>query len=430
MSETSLWRHRAFGLLWAGQSVSRLGSQVSILAVPLVAIDSLHATTFQVGVLTAMETLPFLLVGLVAGAWVDRLRRRPVLIAADVGRAVVLATIPAAWGLGILTMAQLYAVALIAGVLTVFFDVAYQSYLPVLVERDQLVEGNSKLAATDAGAQVGGPATAGALIGAIGAAPAVVADAASFVLSFLSLVLIRAKEAAPTRRLRRDGGTTLRAEIVEGLRFVFGEPRIRSVAGATGTSNFFGTMGLAVLLVFMRRQLHLSPGHIGLLLAVGASGGVLGAVVANRIARAIGVGRTILFTIFLWGIGQFAFPLATRRTADLWFVIGGLLGSAGSVAYNINQVSLRQALCPLRLQGRMNASVRFLIWGTMPLGGFAGGALGSVIGLRPTLWVAAGGSVTCFLWVLFSPVPKVREIPQQAVETALPGQLHAALPEA
>jgi MFS family permease len=166
------------------------------------------------------------------------------------------------------------------------------------------------------------------------------------------------------------------------------------------------------------------------LLAVGASGGVLGAVVANRIARAIGVGRTILLTIFLWGIGQFAFPLATRTTADMWFVIGGLLGSAGSVAYNINQVSLRQALCPLRLQGRMNASVRFLVWGTMPLGGFAGGALGSFIGLRPTLWVAAGGSVTCFLWVLFSPVPKVREIPEQAVETALPGQLHAALPEA
>ncbi len=406
----SLWRHRDFRLLWAGQTVSEVGSQISVLAIPLVAIDGLHAGALAVGVLTATETLPFLLVGLPAGAWVDRLRRRRVLIAADAGRALVLATIPAAWGLSVLTLAQLYMVALISGILTVFFDVAYQSYLPVLVSRDQLVEGNGKLAATQSGAQVAGPAIAGVLVGAGGAAWAVLADAATFVVSFVSLLAVRAPEQASVRR-RGDGATTLRAEIAEGLRFVWREPRIRSVAGATGTSNLFSTMAMAVALLFFRRQIHLSAGHIGVLLAAGSTGGVLGAVLAARLAGRFGVGGTILGSIFVCGVGGLAFPFVTPASADVLIVAGGLLTSAGSVAYNINQVSLRQALCPLRLQGRMNASVRFLVWGTMPLGGLAGGLIGSTFGLRPALWVAGVGEMSAFLWVLLSPVPSVRIIP-------------------
>ncbi len=411
-TKPNLWRHRDFRLLWGGQTISELGTQVSFLAVPLVAIDVLHASTFGVGILTAVQTLPFLLVGLPAGAWVDRMRRRPVLIAADVGRALALGSIPAAWALSALTLAQLYLVSLIAGVLTVFFDVAYQSYLPVLVGTDALVDGNAKLAATESGARVAGPAVAGALVSALGAAAAVLADAASFVVSFLSLIAIRTPEepvvavASGAGRARR-----LKDEIAEGLAFVWREPRIRSVAGSTGTSNFFATMAMAVVLVFLRRQLHLSPGRIGVLFAIGSIGGVAGALIARRLAERFGVGRTILWTIAVAGVGQLSYPLATRASATVLVIVGELLVSAGGVAYNITQVSLRQALCPPRLLGRMNASVRFMVWGTMPLGGFAGGVLGSTIGLRPTLWVAACGSLAAFMWIRLSPVPAVRTMP-------------------
>ena len=417
----SLWRHRDFRLLWAGQSVSEIGSQVSLLAIPLVAIDVLHASAFGVGLLTTMQTLPFLLVGLPAGAWVDRMRRRPVLIAADVGRAITLGSIPAAWALSILTLGQLYAVSVVSGVLTVFFDVAYQSYLPVLVGTDRLVDGNGKLAASQSAAQVAGPAVSGGLVGAVGAATAVLADAVSFVVSLLTLLTIRTHEDRPQRRSNEDGRpSTLRAEIAEGLRFVWREPRIRSVAGATGTSNLFSTMWLAVFLLFLRRQLHLPAGHIGILLGLGAAGGIVGALLAARLASWLGVGRTILWTMAACGASQLAYPLATRSTVNVLVVAAGLLASAASVAYNINQVSLRQALCPPYLQGRMNASVRFLIWGTMPIGGLIGGTLGSVIGLRPTLWVAAAGSLTAFLWIRFSPVPDLQTIPTEATAASSP----------
>lgn len=410
--DRSLWRHRDFRLLWAGQSVSEVGSQVSLLAVPLVAIDVLHASAFGVGLLTTMQTLPFLLVGLPAGAWVDRMRRRPVLIAADVGRAVTLASIPAAWALSILTLGQLYLVSVVSGVLTVFFDVAYQSYLPVLVGTDRLVDGNGKLAASQSGAQVAGPAIGGVLVGAVGAATAVMVDAASFVVSFLTLLNVDTPEDPPRRRSGAEGGpSTLRMEITEGLRFVWREPRIRSVAGATGTSNLFATMGIAALLLFLRRELHLSAGHIGVLLALGAAGGIIGALLGARLASWLGVGRTILWTMAAVGVSQLGYPLATRSTVDILVIAAGLLTSSASVAYNINQVSLRQAICPPYLQGRMNASVRFMVWGTMPIGGLLGGALGATIGLRPTLWVAAAGSLSAFLWIRFSPVPSVRTIP-------------------
>jgi MFS family permease len=411
----SLWRHRDFRLLWAGQTVSELGTQVSFLAVPLVAIDVLHTSTFGVGLLTSLQTLPFLLVGLPAGAWVDRLRRRPVLIAADVGRAIALGSIPLAWALSVLTLAQLYVVSLVGGALTVFFDVAYQSYLPVLVGPDHLVDGNAKLAATESGARVAGPAVAGALVSALGAATAVLADAVSFVVSFISLLSIRTHEvdervaAATQGRLGR-----LRSEIAEGLRFVWAEPRIRSVAGCTGTSNFFATMGMAVVLVFLRRELHLSPGRIGVLFAIASVGGIVGAVSAARLAARLGVGRAILWSMVVVGVGELSYPLATRATATVVVIFAGLLTSAGGVAYNITQVSLRQALCPPRLLGRMNASVRFMVWGTMPIGAFLGGVLGSTVGLRPTLWIAGAGCFGAFVWIWLSPVPAVRTIPTVA----------------
>jgi Na+/melibiose symporter-like transporter len=300
-------------------------------------------------------------------------------------------------------------VALVTGVLTVFFDVAYQAYLPALVDRDQLVEGNAKLAASDAGAQVGGPSVAGLLIHAVGAAAAVLADAISYVVSFISVLAIRQQEPAPVRHPEPN----LRREISEGLRFVWREPRIRSVAATTGTANLFSSVMMAVIVVFMRRSLHLGAGTIGIVFAVGALGGLAGAALARPIARRIGVGPAILWSIMIGDAAGLLYPLATRSSAVPVLMIAGAIFGAGAVIYNINQVSVRQALCPLYLQGRMNATVRFLVWGTMPLGGFLGGALGTAVGLRTTLWVAGIGGTLAFLWVLASPVPRIRVIPDQ-----------------
>ncbi|HET9689803.1 MAG TPA: MFS transporter [Acidimicrobiales bacterium] len=410
-----LWRHRDFLLLWSGQAVSEAGSQVTVLALPLVAIDTLKVGTFAVGALTACTSAAFLFAGLPAGVVVDRTRKRRLMVAADAGRAVVLGSVPVAWWAGALTLAHLYLAAVVTGLLTVFFDVAYQSELPDLVGRDALVEANGKLQATSSGAQVGGPAVAGALVGALGAAGAVAADAVSFVVSVVSLAAIRAPDESPPPAARR----TVRADIAEGLRFVAGEPRIRAVAACTATANFFSSLAEAVLLVFLRRSMHLSPALIGVVFAAGAVGGLAGAVTAAPLARRLGVGRTILASSVCFGVGGVLAPLATRADVVGVVVAGQLLASFGAVAYNVNQVSLRQTLCPPALLGRMNASVRTVVWGVMPLGALAGGVLGSTVGLRPALWVAAAGGLTAVGWVATSPgVRSVRRMPAPPVAGA------------
>jgi MFS family permease len=412
--KTTLWRHRDFDLLWAGQTISRVGTEVSTLAIPLIAIELLHATTFEVGVLTAIEFLPFLLVGLPAGAWVDRARKRWVLLIADFGRLVALGSIPFASALASVTLGHLYVVAFVTGVLTVFFDVAYQSYLPELVGIDHLVEGNAKLTATESAAHVAGPGVAGALISAVGAVTAVVADAISYAFSFVCVVLIR----APSERPARVSGEkrSLVHDIREGLRFVWHEHRIRAIAFCTSTSNLFSAMGTAVIILLMSRQLGFGSGKIGLVFAVGGIGGVLGAVVAPVLARWLGVGNAILWSIALGSIGPVLIAAATGDAAFGLLAAGIAIQGGASSAYNINQVSVRQALCPPRLLGRMNASVRFLVWGTLPIGGFLGGGFGALFGLRTTLWISAIGQAAAFLWLLPSPVPGMRDIPQPIQE--------------
>jgi MFS family permease len=409
-----LWRHGDFLRLWGGQSVSELGSQVSVLALPLVAIDRLHAGTFAVALLATSQGLPFLLVGLPAGALVDRVRRRPVMIGADVGRALLLASVPATAAAGVLEIWQLYVVGLLVGVLTVFFDVDYQSYLPDLLPAEHLIDANGKLQTTASGASIVGPGIGGTLVSAVGAASAVLVDSGSFVVSALTLASMRHPEARPERRIGGDGRPArLRAEIAEGMRYVWHEPRIRPVALSTGTSNLFSGMSAAVVVLFLRRQLQLSPGHIGVLLGAGSVGGLLGALLGGRLGRRIGIGRAILVTITIAGLGDLLLPLTTRGNADVVVVASGLLVGAGAIAYNINQVSVRQAICPPALLGRMNASVRFLVWGTIPLGGLLGGAVGSSVGLRPALWVAGVGGSLAFTWVLFSPVRSITTLPTQ-----------------
>ena len=410
-----LWRHPDFLKLWSAETVSQLGTQVSLLALPLVAIVVLDASTFQVALLTTIDFLPFILFSLPAGVWVDRLRRRPILVVGDLGRAAVLVSIPIVHALGTLTIGQLYAVGFVAGTLTVFFDVSYQSYLPSLVDRDRLVEGNSKLEVSRSGAQLGGPGLAGLLIAAITAPYAVLADAASFLGSAAFIFAIRKPEPPPERELD-DAGVELkrsmRREVGAGLRYVLGHVHLRWIALCTATSNFFSSLVFAILIVYAVRQLGLTPGFIGLVFSIGNVGLLLAALSASWISTRLGVGRTIVVSALLSGPGMLFYPLATRSLAVPFLVLAGALTGFGNVVYNITQVSYRQAICPERMQGRMNAVMRFVVWGTMPLGALCGGALGSAIGLRGAMWVGALGSCSSFLPLVLTSVRSIERMPE------------------
>ncbi|HEX8931075.1 MAG TPA: MFS transporter, partial [Actinomycetota bacterium] len=341
----SLWRHRDFMRLWSAESVSRFGSQVSLLALPLIAITVLHSSTFQVGLLSTMEFLPFVLVGLPAGVWVDRLRRRPVLIVADLGRALALASVPLAHLLGVLSMAQLYAVAFVSGVLTVFFDVAYQSYLPRLVRPDQLVEGNAKLEISSSGAAVAGPGLAGLLIQAFTAPLAVLVDAVSFVASAGFIGRIRRPEPPPPPA---SGGPGMRREIAEGLRHVLGHPLLRWIAASTGTFNLFSSMTQAILVLYLVRRLGMSAGLIGLVMTVGNAGWLIGAAGSGRLSRRTGVGMAVLVGTVVGSAGALLVPLAPASGPVPLLIAAMGLQSFGTTVYNIGQLSVRQAITPER----------------------------------------------------------------------------------
>jgi len=411
----SVFRNRDFVHLWWAETVSQLGSQITLIALPLVAILVLHATTFEVGALTAVEFSPFVLFGLPAGAIVDRLPRRPILVGADIGRAIALATVPLAYAFDVLSYAQLCAVVFITGTLTVFFDVAYQSILPALVERNQLADGNAKLEISRSGAQLAGPGIGGLLVQWIGAASAVLADAASFVASALMIRGIKAREAPIEPGIVHEEVGQLRAlghEIKEGLRYVLGHRVLRLIAGSTATANFFSSMMLAVYLLYAVRELAYGAGVIGLVFSLGNIGVLVAAVLAARITKAVRLGPAIWLGMAIGAVALFLLPAAPSGLVIPFFTAAWLLFGFGGTLYNIDQVSLRQAITPDRMQGRMNASMRFMVWGTMPFGSLAGGVLGGVIGLRPTLWVAAIGGATAILWLSARPVLELREIPQ------------------
>ena len=397
-----LWRDGEFLKLWAGQGISEIGSQVSLLALPTVAILVLGATPFQVGLLAACENLAFPLLGLIAGVYVDRLRRRPIMIACDIGRLLALASVPIAFALNVLSMQQLYAVALITGVGTVFFDVAYQSYLPALIPRTDLID-NTKLQVTSSVAQMAGPALGGFLIQLLGPARAVAADAASFLVSVASLIWIRRAEPSPAPA-SESGRRGFFAEMWEGIQVVFGNSTIWKIAGSTSTSNLGSNLFFAVFLIFVYRTLHLNPGTVGVIFAAGAIGGLLGALTAAWIPRRIGLGPTLFVTILLGGLSLVLVPLAQYGFAIPLLFASMFLGSFVNPVYNINQVSLRQAITPDRVQGRMNATVRTIIWGTNPIGAFIGGIIGSAYGIIPALYVGIAVSLFAGFWILLGPI--------------------------
>ena len=408
----SLLRHPNFMKLWAGETVSQFGTQVTFLALPLIAATTLEVSPFEFGLLATIEFLPFILLSLPAGVWVDRMRRRPILIAGDLVRAVSLATIPVAFAFDALTIWQLYLVGFANGCATVFFDVAYQSYLPALVDRDQIVEGNAKLETSRSAAQITGPGLAGVLIGAFSAPFALVLDALSFVVSAVFLVGIRRHEPAPKRRVDELGNKpSMRTEIMEGLRYVGGHRFLRSIAATTGSSNFFSNIAFSILVLYLVRELGFSPEVLGLAFSLGAVGFLLGALTSSRIAARFGVGRTIVGSAFTFGPSVLLVALAPRDLAFPFVAASGFLGGFGGAVYNINQVSLRQAITPERMQGRMNATMRFIVWGTIPVGAILGGFLGGAIGLLPTIWIGAIGGLFAFVPVALSPVRSIREMP-------------------
>jgi MFS family permease len=425
-----LWRHGDFLKLWSAETISQFGTQVSQLALPFVAIVVLDASPFAVAALGTVEFLPFLLFTLPAGVWVDRLPRRAILIVADYGRAALLFTVPVAYALDLLTMAQLYVVGFAVGTFTVFFDVAYQSYLPSLVERQRIIEGNSKLEVSRTTAQITGPGVAGGLIGLITAPYAVLLDAISFLGSGVFLTAIRKEElkpAAPQRTKPR-----MRTELWEGLRYVVHHPLLRPQALCTGTSNFFSNVTFAVFLVYAVRTLDLSAAEVGLIFTIGGLGGLVAAVTSQRITRRFGVGRTTIAMMLMFGSATFLVPLAPQDFPHPYLVAFGLISSFSIVVYNITQVSLRQAITPERIQGRMNSVMRFLVWGTIPLGSLIGGALGSTIGLRETLFVGAAGGLLSALPIMLSRAQRTLvQIPEPEAEEPVPpgpGDLATVMP--
>ena len=422
-----LWRHPDFLRLWSAETVSQFGSQISLLALPLAAIDVLHASAFEVAALTTVEFLPFLLVSLPAGVWVDRLRRRPILVAGDLARAALLASVPIAYALDALTIWQLYGVGFGVGIATVFFDVAYQSYLPSLVERRQLVDGNAKLEISRSAALVGGPGLAGVLVDLFKAPLAILVDAVSFLGSALLIFRIRKAErspqgeAAPRRRMREDLG--------EGLRYVLNHAYLKNIAACTATFNFFGNVGFAVLLVFARRELELSPAAIGLAFMLGNVGPLMAAFSANPVSKRFGVGPTIIGASVVGGPMFLIVPFAPHgNSAVLFLAAVFIVGGFCNVVYNVAQVSLRQAITPERIQGRMNSVMRFIVWGTIPLGSFVGGVLTTFIGLKATLIVGGIGTCLSFIPVLLSPVRTLREMPEPLEEEPVLEPLTVTVP--
>lgn len=406
----SLAYHHDFRQLWIGDTISQVGTQLSLLALPVLAVRQLGASEFQMGLLAAFETLAFLVIGLPAGAWVDRMRKRRVLIVADLVRALALGSLPVAYGLDVLTLTQMYVVALAFGVCTVFFDVSYQSYLPSLVPRNRIVEGNAKLQASQSVAQVAGPAVAGQLLRIVSAPLVIALDAFSFLLSAFFVRRIEHEETPPDKAGRRS----LRAEIAEGLSFVLHQPLLVRIVACTGINNLFSSISGALIVLFVLRDLGLSAATLGTVFSIGAVGGLLGALIATKVAAVVGEGRAIPVSQLI-GIPFVALtPLAPSLPMPpaLTLAVGSFGMFAMVVVYNITQVSFRQRLCPPALLGRMNASIRFVVWGTMPIGALLGGIIGERFGILTALWVAAGGGALASLPVLFSPLIRMRDLPR------------------
>ncbi|MFF5210493.1 MFS transporter [Streptosporangium sp. NPDC000396] len=414
-SQRSVFADSGFRRLFAAAVASRLGTSISYLAVPLAAVTALEATPGEVGVLAMLSTLAFLLIGLPAGAWVDRMRRRPVMVTADLVRAVLLGSVPVAWWLGALTLPHLYIVVLLCGVATVFFEIADQSYLPRLVEPGQLMAANGALVSMDAANQLAGRGVGGYLIQVLSAPVAIAVDAVSYLWSALCLRSIRRVEPLPEK-----GGVSLGRDIAEGLRLVTGHPILRAVAVEGTLANLGIQIIQAMLPILFVRELGLSPLWLGAFFTAGGVGVFLGSASARRLGQWLGEGRTVLLTSV--AIVPFVplIPLlddgAGLWTAGVaWMTVTYKVGVG-----NVIKVSFRQRVTPDRLLGRVSATMRFLLSGALAVGAGVAGLVGELASVRAALWVGAAMLAVSWLPIMFSPLRTLRELPEDA--QAIPAQ--------
>jgi len=410
LSYGRLWSHRDFNRLWLSDTVSQIGNQFTNLSLPILAVLNLHAGAFEIGLLMALQTLFFPILGLFVGVWADRLRKRPIMIVCNLGRMAGLASIPLAFFLSSLTLYQLYAVAAVNGIFTVFFEICYQSYLPVLIDREDLVEGNSKLQTSASGAQVAGPALAGFVYQLVGGAITIAVDAIGYLISALSLISIRKREARPEGN-SPTGRPDFFAEMKEGIRIVFDNAMLWRITACTATSNFGSAIVGAVFVIFLLNILSFSPVLIGLLGTVGAVGFLLGTVVTPIVTKRLGLGMAIAIPAGITVINMAA-PLAIYGHAFLIVGTIGLITGIMLPIYNINQVSLRQTIVPDRIQGRMNATVRTINWGTMPVGAIIGGTLGITVGVIGTILIGGALQGAAVLWIVSKHVIHLKEMPK------------------
>jgi MFS family permease len=407
----SLWRHHDFLHLWGAQAVSLTGTQVTALALPAIAILSLRATPLEVGVLAALPWVAFLLLGLPAGVFVDRLSRRRLMVLSDLLRAAALGAIPLTFWLGRPSLLVLYAAGALVGIGNVFFELASTSFLPYLLESADLVEGNSKLAITEGAASIGGPALGGALIGAFGGAFAIVADVVSYVVSATLLSRIPTREPSATERAW-PSARQMGREIREGIVYLLQAPTVLTLAAVSGLQNLGDSMASAMLLVLLYRTLHLAPSPVGLALTVGSVGFVIGAMIAAPVTRRLGVGRLLLVSSVCGATAYLLLPAAVWGAPLLWVIGTRILYGLHIPTYNVNVISLRQAIVPDQIQGRLNAATRTIAFGALSIGPLLGGALGAWWGPAPTIFVGGliflGGSLLIGLPAVFS----YRTLPQ------------------
>ena len=404
-----MWAHRDFKRLWLSDTVSQFGNQFTTFALPILAVLSLNANAFQLGLLFALQTISFPILGLFVGVIVDRSRKRRIMITCNFGRMITLASIPVAFFFSALTIYQLYAVAVINGIFTVFFEISYQSYLPVLVDRADLVEGNAKLQTSWSGAQVVGPTVAGFVYEVVGGAVTIAVDAVGYLASAIALLSIRKSEFLILSDSLVSKNRNFFAEMKEGIHVVFQSDIIKKMTFCTATANLGGSIFQAVLTIFLLKMLKFTPAVIGILGTIGAVGFFLGTMMAPKFTKKVGLGPSIAISIFV-SIVAIVQPLALYGFAyPIMGAIGFITGLMLPI-YNINTVSLRQSIVSDELQGRMNATVRTINWGTIPAGSFIGGILGLYIGIVPTILIGGVLSGAAVIWILFSEVIRLKEM--------------------
>lgn len=405
----SLWKDRDFFKLWFGQTVSLFGGEIITFAIPLVAVLTLDASPEEMGYLNAFQFLPFLFFTLFTGVWIDKKRRKPILIISNLGKAITLSLIPISFMFNFLNMTLLYIVIFLLGIFIVFFDLAYQSYLPTLVEQSQVLEGNSKLEMSASFSQVSGDGVGGLLVSIFTAPIVILFGTISYLISAFSMSTIQKEE--PKIKINSQEKYHYFKDIKDGIVFVFKNPYLRAICGEAATFNFFNQIIDSVLILYLTNELNIPPNILGLLLATSSIGALIGSLLSDYIGEKVSVGKAILGTMIIACMVPLLIPIASNSIyiAISLIIVSFFTSGFAVVISNIYVISLRQTVTPKKLLGKMNASYRFIVTGAAPIGALLGGQLGAVFGLRSTLFIGAFGTILALLWVIFSPLPTLKK---------------------